>query len=935
MPKLIIDGREIEVPQGTKVIEAAERLGIMIPRFCYHPGLGSFGACRMCAVNFVDGPVKGVQMSCMTEARDSMVISTTDAESVDFRRYVIELLMLNHPHDCPVCDEGGHCLLQDETEASGHAHRRYKGKKRTHRDQRLGPFIRHEMNRCIHCYRCSNFYQEFAGYRDYGPMQLGSRVYFGRHSEGMLESPFSGNIIDLCPTGVLTDKPSRFTLRRWHTQRGPSLCIHCSLGCNTVGNAAFREILRVEANRNNSVNGYFICDRGRYGFQYGALPERPRSARIGHAKTSRAKAVRAATERLSEVSAKKAGAVACLGSPRGSLETLAVLTHIAGASGWRGPVFFGEAEMQRKVALAASKLEQSVAVSMREVEHADFILALGVDPVNEAPMLALAMRQAFRNGAPIVVIDPRAVALPFDFEHIPSAPADMHLVANALVGQAVDPGEIAQAAASLAALRRGPGSGPFPAPPKESLEPAMRRFHETTGEDLARLSPALRDQLRIPAQKLKNAKNPVIICGSEIAGEAAIRSAADQALFLRGAKERAGLFYVLPGANAFAAGLLASLGNGGFPAIVEGIEKGDVKALVVVECDPLRSFPDRPRLAAALAKLDLLITLDYLPSETAGLAHIHLPTTTIHETGGCFANQEGRVQSAEPLYSGGMPVRQETGGEHPPRLFRDAIAGGEPDAAWKLLADIGANLPPIPAPSDGDALSVSLPPSAGDIPTAHPSLGEEAPEGISSIPPCSPHAIGAGGAIQGGEIEIFRGVWESLARVNPVFGRIRHEAPPPRNDKAAYPYDRFLSEIPVHLGSLVGETAPADIFAPVPATLPQPKAEDGFELYLVDWTFGTEELSSHSPVIHEAENEPRLSMHPDDAARLGLSSGDCVTIRQKKGSLTVALALSENMARSVLTLPRHHKIPWQNFEGSRIALSPEQIQRVDLDAQRL
>ncbi|MDH3898826.1 MAG: 2Fe-2S iron-sulfur cluster-binding protein, partial [Deltaproteobacteria bacterium] len=112
MPKLVIDDREIEVPAGTKVIEAAERLGIMIPRFCYHPALGSVGACRVCAVKFLEGPFKGVQMSCMIDAKDGMVVSTTDEEAVDFRQYVIEWLMLNHPHDCPVCDEGGHCLLQ-------------------------------------------------------------------------------------------------------------------------------------------------------------------------------------------------------------------------------------------------------------------------------------------------------------------------------------------------------------------------------------------------------------------------------------------------------------------------------------------------------------------------------------------------------------------------------------------------------------------------------------------------------------------------------------------------------------------------------------------------------------------------------------------------------------------------------------------------------
>jgi len=244
MPTLIIDERRIEVAQGVKVIEAAEQLGIMIPRFCFHKALGSVGACRMCAVKFVDGPVRGIRMSCMEDVRDGMVVSTTDPEAVEFRQYVIEWLMLNHPHDCPVCDEGGHCLLQDTTVSGGHGLRRYQGKKRTYRDQYLGYLVGHEMNRCIHCYRCVRYYQEFSGYRDLGAFQIGSRVYFGRFSDGPLESPFAGNLIDICPTGVFTDLPSRYRVRRWDMERGPSVCIHCSLGCNTIAGARYREVLQ-------------------------------------------------------------------------------------------------------------------------------------------------------------------------------------------------------------------------------------------------------------------------------------------------------------------------------------------------------------------------------------------------------------------------------------------------------------------------------------------------------------------------------------------------------------------------------------------------------------------------------------------------------------------------------------------------------------------
>ncbi|WP_083456553.1 2Fe-2S iron-sulfur cluster-binding protein [Desulfosarcina cetonica] len=322
MPTLKIDDREVTVPQGTKVIEAAQRLGIVIPRFCFHPALGSVGACRVCAVAFKEGPVKGIQMSCMVDAQDGMVVSTTDAEAVDFRRHVIEFLMLNHPHDCPVCDEGGHCLLQDLTVAGGHGMRRYLGRKRTHRNQSLGPLVQHEMNRCIQCYRCVRFYQEFSGYRDLGVMGIGSRVYFGRVASGTLESPFAGNLIDICPTGVFTDKPSRFFGRRWDFQRQPSVCLHCSLGCNLTASARYRQVVRHEARFHPAVNGHFICDRGRFGYAYASAPDRPRRAMAVGKPAAVSEIMDAAGDALQRVAeASGPESVAVMVSPRCSLET--------------------------------------------------------------------------------------------------------------------------------------------------------------------------------------------------------------------------------------------------------------------------------------------------------------------------------------------------------------------------------------------------------------------------------------------------------------------------------------------------------------------------------------------------------------------------------------------------------------------------------------
>jgi NADH-quinone oxidoreductase subunit G len=664
MPKLIIDKQEIEVPEGTKVIEAAEKLGIVIPRFCYHPALGSVGACRVCAVKFLQGPFKGVQMSCMVDAKDGMVVSTTDEEAVDFRRYVIEWLMLNHPHDCPVCDEGGHCLLQDLTIAGGHGIRRYQGEKRTYRDQYLGPLIQHEMNRCIQCYRCSRFYQEFAGYRDLGVMQIGSRVYFGREKAGTLQSPFAGNLADICPTGVYTDKPSRFIGRRWDFERSPSVCINCSLGCRTVVSARYRQIVRQEARFSEAVNGYFICDRGRYGFYYAGQDERPRQPRIHGTEASWETSLKTASDELERISAEFGpGAVACAGGARSSLETLAAAKRLCGTKRWQGPVYAMDPGIQVKLKTAASALDPDLAVSLRDLENADYILAVGADPVNEAPMLAMAMRQAQRKGAKIVLADPRPVEMPFDFCHLPIAPDAMALW-------------LAYLLKNVAGVNMVETPGPE----------ARKRSAGTVSEDHAALWDP--DQTAAVEKDLFQSSRPVVVCGTDIVPETVPGMAAGLARRLRSMEKPAGLFYLFPGANAFGTALLSDNGMS-FETILTQIETHAIRALVLVESDPFFGFPDRIRLEKALQGLDLLVVLDYLDSRSARLAHIFFPTETLYEAGGFFINQEGRAQKSPASFQGGRPILQTGGGSHPPRFFREDIPGHDPRPAWQALAQLG------------------------------------------------------------------------------------------------------------------------------------------------------------------------------------------------------------------------------------------------------
>ena len=827
MPKLVIDDREIEVAAGTKVIEAAEQLGIMIPRFCYHPALGSVGACRVCAVKFLEGPLKGIQMSCMADAQDGMVVSTTDDEAVDFRKHVIEWLMLNHPHDCPVCDEGGHCLLQDMTIAGGHGVRRFEGHKRTYTDQYLGPLLQHEMNRCIHCYRCSRFYQEFSGYRDLGVMRSANRTFFGRFQEGILESPFAGNLSDICPTGVYTDKPSRYFGRRWDYERSPTICISCSLGCHSVVSFRYREARRQEARFSQAVNGYFICDRGRYSLFYNGLETRPRSALIGASPASIEETLEQARRQLDQIcQAAGPSGLAVVGSTRSSLETQSMLKHFCALNNIDDPVFFMNQALSVKVKSAVTRLEPELAVSLREIESSDCVVVLGADPINEAPMLALALRQARKNSAAIAVLDPRPISLPFDFIHLPVPVEELGFFSGLLIKGAVDQTD----AAAL-----GDGAAQFyAAAPDENL-----------------VEESQREQIAAVVQALRDSRRPVIVCGTDIVPPQIPGLAADLTLLLKAAGKRSGLFYVLTGANAFGSGLVANPQRS-FLQILEEIENGEIRALILAECDPFSQFADRKRLEQAIDQIELLIVLDYLYTEAVTGAHLFLPTSTIYEAGGLFINQEGRLQVVGKAYKGGLPIAQSGGGDHPPRFYDKGVPGAEPRPAWQLLAGLADMDPEI---VNDRIWLADIIPEIADL----PSWDDIPDDGV-----------------------------RLQAAIN---NDLRFEG------QNAFAIDKAGAR------------------------------DKSLGLMLVDWTFGTEELSSYASCLQELESEPWATMHTGDAADLGLNEGDRIRIETDSGSLDLILRVADSMATGILVVPRHRRLNWQNLGSGRVVIGKDRIKK--------
>jgi NADH-quinone oxidoreductase subunit G len=687
MPTLVIDDRQVTVAAGTSLLEAAMELGLVVPHYCYHKALGALGACRVCAVEILAGPEQGLRMACLVPAQDGMVVSTAAPRATGMRRAVTEWLMQNHPHDCPVCDEGGECQLQDMTVAGGHSVRRFQGKKRTFHNQDLGPFIEHEMNRCIQCYRCVRTYREHCGGDDFGVLGSRQRVWFGRFQPGRLESPFSGNLVDVCPTGVFTDRTARFKARVWEMEQAPSICPHCALGCATWPWARYREFVRITARENPETNGFFLCDRGRFGGGGVNHPERPRAPRVDGRERAWPEALGLVRERLGGLVRERGpGVVACLGSARASLEASWLLGRLAEMLGTDRVAH--EVHPRRDAAARALAAGLGgLARSQRDIRQSDLVVLCGLDPHAEAPMLALAARQAVRQGARAVCIDPRGPRLPFPAGRIAAWPLPW-LRALAARGDEGPTGVRAAALAGLADLRAA----------------------------------------------LAAAASPVLLGGADLLGPEGVRALLALARALSRPERPCGAAVALSGPDSFGGGLLAGEPAGepaGLDALLEGIEAGDVRALVCLESDPLAEHPEPARVEAALARLELLVCLDCAPGRTLARAHAFLPTTVPVEMAGAFVNFEGRLQAFERVFSPGLPIRATGGGDHPPREFRPDTPGDLPRPAWAVLAEL-QDMPPVLASiraalAAEDARFASLPALEAGQPGVRLPLEEGAP----------------------------------------------------------------------------------------------------------------------------------------------------------------------------------------------------------------
>ena len=612
---LSIDGKEVTVPKGTLIIRAAEQLGIQIPRFCDHPLLEPAGACRQCYVQ-IEGQPK-LATSCTVSVAPNMVVSTQNTNDVAQQAQVanLEFLLLNHPLDCPICDRGGECPLQDQALAYGPGDSRFQEAKRVFKKPiPLSPLVGLDRERCVLCARCTRFCDQISGDRFIELFERGAGERVGIAAGEDFESPFSGNTVQICPVGALTATPYRFVARPFDLSSVDSVCPHCSAGCNLKVDVRRGDVVRQLARDNYDVNDAWSCDKGRFAFRFPDAPGRITTPLI------RDRGLEPASfgEVLTQVAEWTAGKrVAILTGGRLMDEDYYALSKLA-------RTVFRTNDLDHRRSAGAGEAERYVAahpmsVTYRDLERAKAILVMGLDAEQEIPILHLRLRKAARAGAKIWVVYPRRTRLHDVATHILVRPGD----------------EVAMLGAS------GPGrSGDF-------------------DEAVA----ALRDA----------GESGVVIAGERLAGGDGAAEAAMALAFDAGAR----FTFVTRRANdrgALRAGVHPSLLPGGrttedglsdveavwgpllnrepgrdAQAILQACADRQVDVLLLIGVDPLRDTPDAALALRALQNVPVKIVQSLELASLEPFADAFLPAAAFLEKDGHTTNWEGRGQRLAPV----------------------------------------------------------------------------------------------------------------------------------------------------------------------------------------------------------------------------------------------------------------------------------------------
>ena len=690
MAEIFIDGIKYQVADGQNLLQASLSLGLNLPYFCWHPAMGSVGACRQCAViQYRDeNDTRGrLVMACLTPATNGTRISINSVDARTFRAKVIEWLMVNHPHDCPVCDEGGECHLQDMTVMTGHNYRRFRFQKRTHHNQYLGPFVNHEMNRCIACYRCVRFYRDYAVGDDLNVFAAHDSVYFGRQEDGVLESEFAGNLVEVCPTGVFTDKTLKHHYaRKWDLQTAPSICHHCGLGCNIIGGERYGTMRRILNRYNSEVNGYFICDRGRFGYEFVESDKRIRKPLLRNEANdsfdiiNRAEAQTQIADIIS-----RSQSVIGIGSPRASLESNYALRALVGVESFFSGMGARENKLISQI-LSIQRKGMARSASLHDVELADAVLILGEDLHNTAPMMALSVIQASHN-------QPMKKAFKIKIPKWDDI-SIRELIQN-------DKGplfNVTPQATKLDKVMRGA----FRASPDDIARIGFAIAHaiDPKAPEVGEMPDELRSAIGEIATELKNAERPLILSGMSLFSDAIIGAAANIASALCADGKPAEICYILPECNSLGAGFIEGVE---LEKVFEMADRGEIDTAIIVENDLYRRA-DMQLIDQFLSKCKNVIVIDHLQNQTTAKADIVLPAATFAEGNGTLINNEGRIQRFFQIKDPNPDLYESW------RWIRDIMAITNPDESngWNNLDDI-SNAMFNDIPSFGGSIQVAPP----------------------------------------------------------------------------------------------------------------------------------------------------------------------------------------------------------------------------------
>ena len=630
MPLIEIDGKQLEVAAGSTVMDAANQAGIYIPHFCYHKKLSIAANCRMCLVEVEKSP-KALP-ACATPVTEGMKVQTRSVKAITAQKGVMEFLLINHPLDCPICDQGGECQLQDIAVGYGGSASRYSEPKRVVKEKDLGPLIATDMTRCIHCSRCVRFGQEIAGLMELGMPGRGEHTEVMPFLETQVNHELSGNVIELCPVGALTSKPFRYAARSWELSRRKSVSPHDGLGANIQLHVKDNRVLRVVPQDNEAINECWIADRDRYGYAALNTDERltrPMLRRENQwLEVSWQEALEHVASRLGQIrEARGAAAIGGLASPHQTVEELYLFSKLMRGLGTEN-IDHRLAQADATVGAGARWLGMPIA----DLSALDRVLLIGSTIRKEQPLVAQRLRQAVKRGAQLNLVhaasddllckvNSRLIGKPSAWVNalaqvaraMQEAGADMGVVGNAIASVTVSDAARAIASSLMSGERKAVLLGALAQnhPAATQLHALAQAIARASGATLGFLSPAA---------------NSV---GAQVVG-------------------------VLPGPNGHGARAMLS-------------EAGSLSAYVLLGSEPELDAYAAGEAAAALRGAEFVVAMCAFKTAALEYAHVLLPIAPFSETAGSFINMEGRLQS-----------------------FHGAVKPqGEARPAWKVLRVLG------------------------------------------------------------------------------------------------------------------------------------------------------------------------------------------------------------------------------------------------------